>query len=54
METGPELERELIEFVRERMAHYKAPRSIDFRAELPRNAAGKLVKGVLRDHYASR
>jgi long-chain acyl-CoA synthetase len=52
--TGPELERELIGFVRERMAHYKAPRSVDFRDELPRSATGKLVKGVLRHEYVSR
>ncbi|MDI2130004.1 acyl-CoA synthetase [Yinghuangia seranimata] len=52
IETGPELERELIEFVRERIAHYKAPRSVDFVAELPRTPTGKLVKRLVRAMYA--
>jgi len=47
-----ELEAELIEFCRARLAHYKCPRSVDFRAALPRNEAGKLFKRVLRDEYA--
>ena len=53
VDTGPELEKELIDYVRQRMAHYKAPRSIDFAETLPRTATGKLVKGVLRDAYAN-
>jgi fatty-acyl-CoA synthase len=47
--TGsPELEREIIDFVRERIAHYKAPRSVEFVDKLPRTPTGKLVKGELR------
>ncbi|CAJ1501050.1 AMP-binding protein [[Mycobacterium] burgundiense] len=42
---------ELIEYVRERIAHYKAPRSVDFIDELPRTPTGKLVKGKLRERY---
>lgn len=53
VETGPELARELTEFVRERLAHYKVPRSIDFSDTLPRTPTGKLVKGVLRDAYVA-
>ncbi|BBG01780.1 MULTISPECIES: acyl-CoA synthetase [Pseudonocardia] len=49
--TGPELERELIEFVRGRIAHYKAPASVDFTDFLPRTPTGKLVKRELRDRY---
>ncbi|MFY0405404.1 acyl-CoA synthetase [Solicola sp. PLA-1-18] len=49
--TGPELADELIAFVRERIAHYKAPRSVDFIEELPRTATGKLVKRVLAQQY---
>jgi long-chain acyl-CoA synthetase len=49
---GPELEDELIAHVRERIAHYKAPRSVDFVDHLPRTATGKLVKGDLRSRYA--
>jgi fatty-acyl-CoA synthase len=48
---GPELERELITYVRDRIAHVKAPRSIDFVAELPRTPTGKLVKRKLQDRY---
>jgi len=51
LETGPELERELIAFCREHLAHYKCPRSVDFEAELPRLPTGKLYKRLLRDRY---
>ena len=53
VEPGPELERELIAYVREHIAHYKAPRSIDFVSELPRLENGKIYKRVLRDQYWS-
>ncbi|MEV3961633.1 acyl-CoA synthetase [Nocardia sp. NPDC050193] len=45
---GPELAAELRDYLRERIAHYKVPRSIDFADELPRTPTGKLVKGKLR------
>ena len=51
VETGPELERELIAFCREHLAHFKAPRTVDFEAELPRLPTGKLYKRILRDRY---
>ncbi|MEV8022840.1 hypothetical protein AB0O76_42400 [Streptomyces sp. NPDC086554] len=51
--AGPELERELVEFVRERIAHYKAPRSVDFADSLPRTPTGKLAKSRLRKAYWS-
>jgi len=41
----------LIDYVRERIAHYKAPRSVDFVDALPRTPTGKLVKGELRARY---
>jgi long-chain acyl-CoA synthetase len=44
-------ERELIDFARERLAHYKCPTSVDFVNSLPRNASGKLLKKVLREPY---
>jgi acyl-CoA synthetase (AMP-forming)/AMP-acid ligase II len=50
-EAGPDLERELIAFCREHLADVKAPRSIDFRAELPRHPTGKLYKRLLKDEY---
>jgi acyl-CoA synthetase (AMP-forming)/AMP-acid ligase II len=49
--AGPELERELIDYCRERLAHYKCPRSVDFRAELPRHPTGKLYKRLLKEEY---
>ena len=51
VEPGPELERELIAFCREHLAHYKCPRTIDFEDELPRLPTGKLYKRLLRDRY---
>jgi acyl-CoA synthetase (AMP-forming)/AMP-acid ligase II len=50
-EAGPALEAELIAYCRERLAHYKCPKSVDFRAELPRHPTGKLYKRLLRDEY---
>jgi acyl-CoA synthetase (AMP-forming)/AMP-acid ligase II len=44
-------ERELIEHCRSRLAHYKCPTSIEFRAELARTATGKLQKFKLRAPY---
>ena len=49
--AGPELERELMEYCREHLAHYKCPSSIDFDEELPRLPTGKLYKRALRDRY---
>jgi acyl-coenzyme A synthetase/AMP-(fatty) acid ligase len=45
------LEEELIAFCKERLASLKCPRSVDFRAELPRTETGKLVKRLLKDEY---
>jgi acyl-CoA synthetase (AMP-forming)/AMP-acid ligase II len=46
-----ELAAEIIGYVRDRIAHYNAPKSVDFIDELPRSATGKLVKRVLIDRY---
>jgi len=44
---------ELLAFVSQRLADYKRPRSIEFVPELPRNAAGKVLKNELRaPHWA--
>jgi long-chain acyl-CoA synthetase len=48
---GRDLAEELTAFVRERIAHYKAPRRIEFTDSLPRTPTGKLVKRVLVDRY---
>ncbi|WP_432921849.1 acyl-CoA synthetase [Microbispora sp. CA-135349] len=52
--AGPALEAELIAYCRERLAHYKCPKSVDFRDELPRHPTGKLYKRLLRDEYWPR
>ena len=44
---------ELIEFCRQRLAHYKAPRSVDFVPELPKTGSGKIYKKGLRDAFAA-
>ena len=40
--------KELIDFTRERLAHYKCPTSVRFVESLPRNASGKLLKREMR------
>ncbi len=50
-EAGPILEVELLDFCREHLSSIKCPRSIDFRAELPRHPTGKLYKRLLKDEY---
>jgi long-chain acyl-CoA synthetase len=51
VQPGPALERELIAFCGEHLAHFKCPRSVDFEDELPRLPTGKLYKRILRDRY---
>jgi acyl-CoA synthetase (AMP-forming)/AMP-acid ligase II len=47
-------ESELIAHCKQLIASYKCPKSIDFIAELPRLATGKLNKPELRARYAKR
>jgi acyl-CoA synthetase (AMP-forming)/AMP-acid ligase II len=42
---------DLIAFCAEGLAGYKKPRSIDFVGQLPRDAAGKLLKSAIREQY---
>jgi acyl-CoA synthetase (AMP-forming)/AMP-acid ligase II len=44
-------ERDIITFCKRNLAGYKKPTSVDFMRELPRNAAGKILKGVLREKH---
>jgi acyl-CoA synthetase (AMP-forming)/AMP-acid ligase II len=44
-------ERDLIDFARSRMTHYKCPTSVEFRDGLTRTATGKLQKFKLRQPY---
>jgi acyl-coenzyme A synthetase/AMP-(fatty) acid ligase len=53
-DIGPELERLLLDYCRSKIAHYKCPRSIDFRDELPRHETGKLYKRILRAQYLAK
>ncbi|MGD0603984.1 MAG: AMP-dependent synthetase, partial [Streptosporangiaceae bacterium] len=45
--TGPDI----IDFTRERLAHYKCPRTVEFIDALPRNPSGKVLKRTLRAPY---
>jgi long-chain acyl-CoA synthetase len=40
---------ELIGYVKERLAAYKYPRSVEFRDQLPKGATGKILKEALKD-----
>jgi fatty-acyl-CoA synthase len=44
-------EAELLEFCRSRIAHYKAPRSVEFFESLPKTGTGKILKRELRKKY---
>jgi len=41
--------KEIIDFCRDKLAAYKAPKSVEFRDELPKSAVGKILRKVLRD-----
>ena len=45
--------RELIDFARDRLAHFKAPHGVTFMLELPKTATGKMQKYVLRGRKAA-
>jgi acyl-CoA synthetase (AMP-forming)/AMP-acid ligase II len=44
-------EQEIIGFTRDRLAHYKCPRTVDLIDALPRNPSGKVLKRMLRAPY---
>jgi long-chain acyl-CoA synthetase len=50
-DAGDDLAAELSAFARANLSHVKAPRRIDFVAELPRHQTGKLYKRLIRDAY---
>ncbi|MHA2609580.1 MAG: long-chain-fatty-acid--CoA ligase [bacterium JZ-2024 1] len=41
---------EIIRFCSEKLAHFKVPRSVEFRSELPKSAIGKILRRELRPH----
>ncbi|HSC26779.1 MAG TPA: benzoate-CoA ligase family protein [Vicinamibacterales bacterium] len=46
---GPDLARELQDFVKQRITPYKYPRRLEFLSELPKSAAGKVLRYKLRE-----
>jgi long-chain acyl-CoA synthetase len=44
-------EQELIDFCRDRLAHYKCPKAVEFRDDLPKTPSGKVLKRTLREPY---
>ena len=46
-------EEALCRWVAERVPYFAIPRYVEFRADLPRYASGKLYKRLLRDEYAT-
>ncbi len=53
-DAGDALEHELRDFLDGRLSRVKMPRLFDFRADLPREANGKLYKRELRDEYEAK
>ena len=52
LEEGAELSADDIqEYLGERIARYKVPRTVEFRTDLPREDSGKLFKRKLRQPY---
>lgn len=47
-------EQEIIDFCRERLAAYKAPREVEFRAELPKTLVGKVLRRELREQEIAK
>ncbi len=47
-------EQEIIDFCKERLASYKAPRTVEFRAELPKTLVGKVLRRELREQEMAK
>jgi long-chain acyl-CoA synthetase len=47
-------EQEVVAFCEGKLASFKHPRSVVFAEQLPRNAAGKVLKRILRETYAEQ
>jgi long-chain acyl-CoA synthetase len=48
---SPALTAEILDFLKDRLAKYKTPKTIDYVSEMPRDPNGKLYKRKLRDPY---
>ncbi len=51
---GKVTEDEIIAFTRERIAHYKCPRSVEVRTAFPLSGAGKVLKRELRKEFTGK
>ena len=50
-EPSPALRNELLAFAADHVAKFKVPRALDFAASLPRSAAGKIQRNMVREPY---
>jgi acyl-CoA synthetase (AMP-forming)/AMP-acid ligase II len=48
---GQPTEEEMIDFCKQHLARYKAPKSVEFLESLPKNPQGKILKRELRKKY---
>src|SRR5690606_33354359 len=49
---GAPAEADLTQWVKERLAPFKVPKTVRFVEDLPRNASGKILKRELRDRFS--
>jgi len=47
-------EEDIIQFCKERMAHFKAPKSVEFKENLPKTGSNKIAKAQLRERWMSQ
>lgn len=47
-------EKEIVDFSRDNLAHFKALREAEIISEMPRSGTGKILKSVLRDNYGQQ
>lgn len=47
-------DKEIIDFCKTKLAPYKVPKLIEFRAELPKSAVGKILRKILRDEEIAK
>ena len=53
LEEGAEAtDRDIIRYAKEKLAHFKVPRSVEFVTEFPLSGTGKILRRVLRDRAA--
>jgi long-chain acyl-CoA synthetase len=50
-EPSEQLSQELLAWARERLAHFKCPRTIDYSTDLPRLPSGKIQRRTVREPY---